>query len=332
MKMFFKQIFFYFHKQVRKIFYLLKHFLILFTKTFFKYRVSTTDFFEIYLNYCKTNVSNGHFLSIKKHLTNFWETIGHRHSLLEVSTIDIENFKSIFLKTTTPKTVNKVLKYIKAMFNRALDWNYLTINPAQRVKLIKVPKSNLPHCLTIKEIKELLEKCPPWFYPIIYTFLSTGMRRNELIHLRWCDIDLRNHLIHINNQDTFHTKSFLPRTIGLKQKLYEIFQNILSNNNEKFKRENENSEDQLVFISSEEGLAYTSSVLQKTWMKVRKELGVNYRLHDFRHTFCSYLILRGVDIKTVQMLMGHSDVRTTMQIYSHVQTVHLQKAVEKLPY
>jgi len=320
MKMFFKQLFFYFHKQIRKFFYLLKYFLILCTKTFCKHRVSTADFFEIYLNYCKANVSNGHFLSIQKHLTNFWETMGHRHNLLEVSAIDIENFKSIFLKTDTPKTVNKVLKYIKAMFNRALDWNYLTVNPAQRVKSLKVPKSNLPHCLTIKEIKELLEKCPSWFYPIIYTFLATGMRRSELIHLRWCDIDMRNHLIHINNQDAFHTKSFLPRTIGLKQKLYEIFQNTESNNNEKF-----------VFISSER-LPYTNSVLQKTWMKVRNELGINYRLHDFRHTFCSYLILRGVDIKTVQMLMGHSDVRTTMQIYSHVQTVHLQKAVEKLPY
>ncbi len=320
MKMFFKQIFFYFHKQVRKFFYLLKYFLILFTKTFCKHRVSTADFFKIYLNYCKTNVSNGHFLSIQKHLTNFWETMDHRHSLLEVSTIDIENFKSVFLKTTTPKTVNKVLKYIKAMFNRALDWNYLTVNPAQRVKSFKVPKSNIPHCLTIKEIKKLLEKCPSWFYPIIYAFLATGMRRSELIHLRWCDIDMRNHLIHINNQDTFHTKSFLPRTIGLKQRLYEIFQEVQSKDNEKF-----------VFISSG-GLPYTSSVLQKTWMKARKELGVNYRLHDFRHTFCSYLILRGVDIKTVQMLMGHSDVRTTMQIYSHVQTIHLQKAVEKLPY
>lgn len=320
MKMFFKQIFFYFHKQVRKIFYLLKYFLILCTKTFCKHRVSTADFFEIYLNYCETNVSNGHFLSIKKHLTNFWETIGHHHSLLEVSTLDIENFKSAFLKTTTPKTVNKVLKYIKAMFNRALDWNYLTVNPAQRVKSFKVPKSNIPHCLTIKEIKELLEKCPSWFYPTIYAFLATGMRRSELIHLRWCDIDMPNHLIHINNQDTFHTKSFLPRTIGLKQKLYETFQEIQSENNEKF-----------VFISSG-GLPYTSSVLQKTWMKVRKELDVNYRLHDFRHTFCSYLILRGVDIKTVQTLMGHSDVRTTMQIYSHIQTIHLQKAVEKLPY
>jgi len=320
MKMLFKQLLFYFHKQIRKFFYLLKHFLILCTKTFCKHRVSTADFFEIYLNYCKANVSNGHFLSIQKHLTNFWETMGHRHNLLEVSAIDIENFKSIFLKTDTPKTVNKVLKYIKAMFNRALDWNYLTVNPAQRVKSLKVPKSNLPHCLTIKEIKELLEKCPLWFYPIIYTFLATGMRRSELTHLRWCDIDMRNHLIHINNQDTFHTKSFLPRTIGLKQKLYEIFQNTQSNNNEKF-----------VFISSER-LPYTNSVLQKTWMKVRNELGINYRLHDFRHTFCSYLILRGVDIKTVQMLMGHSDVRTTMQIYSHVQTVHLQKAVEKLPY
>ena len=331
MKIFLKQIFFYFHKQVRKSFYLLKYFLILCTKTFCKHRVSTADFFEIYLNYCKTNVSNGHFLSIQKHLTNFWETISHRHSLLEVSTIDIENFKSIFLKTTTPKTVNKVLKYIKAMFNRALDWNYLTVNPAQRVKSFKVPKSNIPHCLTIKEIKELLEKCPPWFYPIIYAFLATGMRRGELIHLRWCDIDMRNHLIHINNQDTFHTKNFLPRTIGLKQKLNETFQDIQSKNSKEFKEENENSDDQFIFISSE-GLPYTSSVLQKTWMKVRKELSVNYRLHDFRHTFCSYLILRGVDIKTVQMLMGHSDVRTTMQIYSHVQTVHLQKAVEKLPY
>ena len=331
MKIFLKQIFFYFHKQIRKIFYLLKYFLILCTKTFCKHRVSTADFFEIYLNYCKTNVSDGHFLSIKKHLTNFWETIGHRHSLLEVSTIDIENFKSIFLKTTTPKTVNKVLKYIKAMFNRALDWNYLTINPAQRVKSFKVPKSNIPHCLTIKEVKELLEKCPSWFYPIIYTFLTTGMRRGELIHLRWCDVDMRNHLIHINNQDTFHTKSFLPRTIGLKQKLYEIFQNTDFKNNKKIEEKNNNTEDQFVFISPE-GLPYTSSVLQKAWMKVRKELDINYRLHDFRHTFCSYLILRGVDIKTVQVLMGHSDVRTTMQIYSHVQTVHLQKAVEKLPY
>ena len=320
MKIFLKQIFFYFHKQVKRFFYLLKYFLILCTRIFFKRRISTVDFFKIYLNYCKTNVSNGHFLSIQKHLTNFWETMGHRHSLLEVSTTDIENFKLIFLKTTTPKTVNKVLKYIKAMFNRALDWNYLTVNPAQRVKFLRVPKSDSSHCLTIKEIKELLEKCPSWFYPIIYTFLATGMRRSELIHLRWCDIDMRSHLIHINNQDTFHTKSFLPRTIGLKQKLYETFQNIQSKDNEKF-----------VFISSE-GLPYTSSVLQKIWTKIRKELGINYRLHDFRHTFCSYLILRGVDIKTVQMLMGHSDVRTTMQIYSHVQTVHLQKAVEKLPY
>jgi len=320
MKIFLKQIFFYFYKQIKKIFYLLRYHLILLIKIFGKRRLSTAGFFEIYLDYCKTNVSHSHFLSIQKHLSNFWKIIGHRHSLLEVSTTDIENFKSIFLKTATPKTVNKVLKYIKAMFNRALDWNYLTVNPAQRVKLIKVPKSNIPHCLTIKEIKKLLEKCPSWFYPIIYTFLATGMRRSELIHLRWCDIDMHNHLIHINNQDAFHTKSFLPRTIGLKQRLYEIFQNIQSDNGEKS-----------VFISPE-GLPYTSSVLQKTWMKVRKELGINYRLHDFRHTFCSYLILRGVDIKTVQMLMGHSDIRTTMQIYSHVQTIHLQKAVEKLPY
>jgi len=328
--MFFLHIFFYFWKRIKKFFPFLKH-LVLRIKAFFFRKLSTINFLEIYLNYCRTNVSHDHFLSIRKHLINFWQTIGHRSNLLEVSTIDIENFKSAFLKTATPKTLNKVLKYVKAMFNRGLDWNYLSVNPAQRVKLLKVPKSNLPCCLTLKEINELLEKCPSWLYPVIYTFLSTGMRRSELIHLRWCDVDMRNRFIYITNQETFHTKSFLPRTIGMKQTLHRTFQSIQSNKNRKLRKKNSESNGQFVFIS-QEGLPYTSSVLQKIWMKVRRELSISYRLHDFRHTFCSYLILRGVDIKTVQMLMGHSDVRTTMQIYSHVQTVHLQKAVEKLPY
>ena len=326
--MFFLRIFFHFRERIKKLFPFLKH-LILRIKAFFCRQLSTANFFEIYLNYCRANVSRGHFLSIQKHLANFWKTIGHRLNLLEISTVDIENFKFAFLKSATPKTVNKTLKYAKAMLNRALDWNYLSVNPAQRVKFIKVPKSNLPCCLTLKEIKELLEKCPSWFYPIIYAFLATGLRRNELIHLRWCDVDMRNHLIRVSNQEAFHTKSLLPRTVGMKQRLYEIFQNMLTE--KKHIKKKAESNGQFVFISSE-GLPYSSSVLQKAWMKIRRELGVNYRLHDFRHTFCSYLIIRGVDIKTVQVLMGHSDVRTTMQIYAHVQTVHLQKAVEKLPY
>ena len=220
------RIFPYFRKQIRKIFHFLKHF-ILQIKAFYSRKLSTANFFELYLNYCQANVSHSHFLSIRKHLINFWQTIDHRANLLEISTVDIENFKYAFLKIATPKTVNKVLKYVKAMFNRALDWNYLTVNPAQRIKRLKVPKSNLSYCLSLKGIKELLENCPSWFYPVIYTFLATGMRRSELIHLRWCDVNMRNRLIHITNQETFHTKSFLPRTIGVKQKLYEIFQNLL---------------------------------------------------------------------------------------------------------
>lgn len=320
----------HFLARIKKLLHFLKR-LFLRIKAYCQRRLSTSNFFEIYLNYCQTNVSQGHFLSIQKHLVNFWGTVGHRPDLLEISTTDIENFKSHFLKVATAKTVNKALKYVKAMFNRAIDWSYLTNNPAQVIKLIKVPKSDLPYCLTLKEIKQLLQKCPSWFHPIIYTFLTTGMRRSELIHLRWCDLDMHNRLIHIRNQEAFHTKSYLPRTVGMKQTLYEILQNIQSNGNGKHQKSNSEFDGKYVFLSPDE-TPYSGSILQKIWMKVRQELGINYRLHDFRHTFCSYLILRGVDLKTVQVLMGHSDVRTTMQIYAHVQTAHLQRAVEKLPY
>jgi len=319
-----------FFTRIKKLLHFLKR-LFLYIKAYCQRRLSTSNFFEIYLNYCRTNVSHNHFLSIQKHLVNFWGIVGHRPDLLEISTTDIENFKSHFLKTATPKTLNKAVKYVKAMFNRAIDWSYLTTNPAQPVKLIRVSKSGTPYCLPLKEIKQLLLNCPSWFYPVVYTFLVTGMRRGELIHLRWCDIDLHNRLVHIRNQEAFHTKSYLPRTVGMKQALYEILCDMYPSGDRNHHKSNSEFDNKSVFLSPD-GIPYSGSILQKIWTKIKQKLGINYRLHDFRHTFCSYLILRGVDLKTVQVLMGHSDVRTTMQIYAHVQTTHLQRAVEKLPY
>ena len=295
-------------------------------------KISTEVFYNIYLRYCQTNVSYAHLQSIRKHLNTFWKIVKHRPTLSEISITDIEKFKTKLLETATPKSVNK---YVKAMFNRAVDWGYITSNPARLVKPIKVAKSEAAYCLTIKEINKLLNAVPSWFYPIIYTFLTTGMRRGELINLRWRDVDMEKHIIYVNNREEFHTKNYKSRIVGMKQKLYDLLRDM------KFKRLDEKCdgrnkiekdiEEECVFLTRQ-GRPYLSSVLQKTWMKVRKELGVKYRLHDFRHTFCSYLILQGVDIKTVQTLMGHSDSRTTMEIYAHVQTACLREAAEKLPY
>lgn len=298
-------------------------------------KISTEVFYNIYLKYCQTNVSYAHLQSIHKHLSNFWKIVKHHPTLSGISITDIENFKTKLFETATPKSVNKSLKYVKAMFNKAVDWGYITNNPARIVKSIKVPKSEIAYCLTIKEINDMLKAVPSWFYPIIYTFLTTGIRRGELINLRWCDIDMEKHIIYVNNQEEFHTKNYKMRIVGMKQTLYSLLRDI------KFKRLNgeydgkkydgKNIQEECVFLT-QKGRPYLNSVIQKAWMKVRKELGVKYRLHDFRHTFCSYLILQGVDIKTVQTLMGHSDSRTTMEIYAHVQTACLREAVEKLPY
>ncbi len=65
--------------------------------------------------------------------------------------------------------------------------------------------------------------------------------------------------------------------------------------------------------------------------KFAKKAGINARLHDLRHTFASHLALKGETLRTIQDLLGHSDIRTTLQ-YSHLTIGHLREAANKLDF
>ena len=85
---------------------------------------------------------------------------------------------------------------------------------------------------------------------------------------------------------------------------------------------------QYVFVSDRTGKPYTD--VKTSFKTALKHAGIeDFRFHDLRHTFASRLVMAGENIRTVQELLGHKDIKMTMR-YSHLSTAHKQKAVRKL--
>ena len=137
------------------------------------------------------------------------------------------------------------------------------------------------------------------------------MRKGEILSLKWVDVDLRNRVISILN-----SKNNEKREIPVNE---DLFQALL--------RVRKNLESPYVFCN-EDGVPYKDV---KTGFKgaLKRAKISNFRFHDLRHTFASRLAMKGVDIKTVQELLGHKDVRMTLR-YSHLSPDHKKAAVEKL--
>ena len=167
------------------------------------------------------------------------------------------------------------------------------------------------------------------YYPIFYLALFTGMRRSELLALKWSDIDfiysqiyINRSIHHLRNGQTIfrQTKSAqgnrtiaLPPSATLVLKEYhEKCQSLRLLNG------NPLQEDDLVFchINSNPLLPDT---ITHAWIKLLRRKGLkNIRLHDTRHTHASLMLKQGIHPKVVQERLGHSSIQITLDTYSHV--------------
>ena len=209
------------------------------------------------------------------------------------------------------------------MFNLAKKWGYLKENPTQEVTRLKVNDSKPPRFLTTEECHRLLQHSPDHLYPIFFTFLNTGMRKAELENLEWADVDLEHRKIRIQRKEFWQPKTG-ERDIPVNQKLLGLLTRL--------KEENDSGlRSNFVFPHKDGG--QTRAKLRLLLIKIAQKAGIESltKLHSLRHTFASHLVMKGVDLPTVQKLMGHSDIKTTM-IYAHLSHDHLADAVDKLEF
>lgn len=213
-------------------------------------------------------------------------------------------------------TVNFEVMTIKTMLNLAVRWKFLEKNPANGVKDLKTDDSKKRRFLTDIECEWLLQNCPREDYPIFFALLNTGMRRAELVNLEWSDIDFENSLIKIQRKPNWLPKTG-EREIPMNEELKSVLDKLSKRSN-------------YVFVSLRGGKMKEDTIRHKL-VRIAKAAGLPNltEVHALRHTFASRLIARGVDLPTVQKLMGHTSIETTM-IYTHQTTSQLRDAVEKL--
>jgi integrase len=258
-------------------------------------------FAQRYLEFGRTNKRG--FRNERYRVEGFIQRFGNRR-LSELSAWDAERFKIERAKQAQPATVNRELGNLKNMMTMAVKWGCLDRNPFAGVKLLRVPKKP-ERILTESEEALLLAACDnvrgQHLRPIVTLALHTGMRKGEILGLLWSQVDLDNRTIHIHNAKSSHGERRIPMNQAVQDLLFNLAQ----------KRKSD-----FVFPSSRKPGERLGDSKVGFWRAVKLAGIPHIRYHDLRHTFATRLVQAGVDLITVQHLLGHANITMTAR-YAH---------------
>ena len=215
-------------------------------------------------------------------------------------------------------TINYELRALFTFFHWAIKRNHLFLNPVAPVERFKVPKRALPKFMTTEELKQFFAACEDDERRLFMSILLTGMRKGEVEHLTWADVNFELGVIFIQAKPELGwqpktDERVVPISPVLRQLLLEQFDHRTS--------------DVLVFANSAGHRdAYILDRLKKICQRARIRSST---VHGLRHSFGAHLRMAGVSLADISDLLGHKDLATT-QIYAKVQQEHLRSVVSKL--
>jgi len=237
----------------------------------------------------------------------------------------------------TQTTVSHHHTCLHRALKMAVRWGLLTSNPADAVTPPRPQHSDMK-TMNEDELQIFLaeaKKTP--YYTMFYTFLFTGMRRSEVLALRWNDVDLL--MCQISVTQTLHhlrdgSMVFRqPKTakgrrlISLSPSLALVLTELKANQKQERNLVGTKLKETELVFGTPEGKPLLPDMISNTWLRIIKRAGLShFRLHDARHTHASLLLKQGVHPKVVQERLGHATISTTLDLYSHVSPGLQEKA------
>ena len=243
----------------------------------------------------------------------------------EVNLRHAENFiVSLRKKELAPASISRKISSLKSLFIYLKKQQHIKTNPFQDLVLPKIPKS-LPKSMSMEEVNTLLDA------PDTSTFIglrdktmlelmyATGLRVSELVNLKYSSFDFERSVIKVLGK-------------GSKERIIPFGDSALSWLKQyiDFRRQNNLSMNSKYFFISQKLSQVTR---QSFWQRVehyQKIASIPYKIspHTLRHAFATHLLNNGADLRSVQMLLGHSDLSTT-QIYTHIAKQRLSEMIKK---
>ena len=272
-------------------------------------------FAEKYLEWLKTNRSPHTYervVGVMKHLVPFFGA----KQVNDLTPWHFEQYKKARREAQAKSsTLNTELSFLKAMLYKAHKWGNGPADIGKGVKLVKNIRGK-ERFLSEEEEAALLSVCSPEPRRVVETGLLTGFRRQELISLRPEDMDFARGTLTVA---AAYSKNGESRTFPLTDRLRAIIEEALA----------ARGNIPTVF-RTEAGEPWTRYGLSQAFARACRRAGLE-RLgpHVMRHTFASRLVMTGVDLRTVQELLGHKSITMTMR-YSHLSPSHTRRALEVL--
>ena len=283
---------------------------------------------DSYLRFILTEkgLSRNTISSYKRDITNFINWLNYRKiPLTKSSNDDAEHFiKSLTQQDQTAASINRKISSLKGFFNHLLSINFIEINPFADV-LLQSKQKNIPKSISEEDVIKLLDspnqnsfigKRDKAMLELLY---ATGMRISEVINIEYANFDFERCVVKVRG------KGSKERLIPYGPEAAKALSDYLA-----FRRENHlKLNSRSLFINSS-GKKITR---QAFWHRLKKyllEIGLTEKIspHTLRHAFATHLLNNGADLRSVQMLLGHSDISTT-QIYTHIAKSRLSDMIKK---
>tara|TARA_R100000808_G_C2148607_1_gene156778 strand:+ start:1317 stop:2465 length:1149 start_codon:yes stop_codon:yes gene_type:complete len=236
-------------------------------------------------------------------------------------------------KPRSPATANRIMMTLASALRQARKWHLIEVNPMAEWEQFK----ETPHqkdLLSVDEIVDILERMPIHLRAAVGIAVYAGLRRSEIFQLEWRDIDMDNQTIAVRKQAEDASRSRRAKTVKTKrsERLVDFGPELAALLEQHPRSVNFQGKNvyPLVF-PGEEGEKRDN--MTKVLVRIGKEIGLRERLsmHQFRHAYCSYMIMANDDINVVSELMGHGSIAMTKR-YAHTTTEHRRKAAGQLRY
>jgi site-specific recombinase XerD len=270
-------------------------------------------------DYIQVHQTQSSFKTVKKHLIKqIREYFGDTHLLINVTYRDLELYRAHMEQTPNkygnPRktaTINRTLSCLRHMFRKAVEWDLLRQNPFDSGGRLHKKENNMVlRFLSEDEIINLLAQCTGnqgYLHDIVTCAINTGMRKTELLTLKWSQVR--------NGQLYLVGKGDKPREVPIVEDLEQLFKGI---------RKRQGLSSQYVF--TRRGKPIVTSIDASFKAALKRGGILNCKFHTLRHTFSSHFVMRGGDLKSLQEILGHSDIATTMR-YAHLSKAHKAKAI-----
>ena len=282
----------------------------------------TTTFKELLDKYKENYKDQPSFHTWKRFcIERFKDYFGEDTRLDNIRYVDLETYKNHLRqkpnqhgRVRAVASVNREISCLHHIFTKALEWEMIERSPFDKGKSLLMKENNKRfRYLDQDEIDHLLENCiNDYTRDITVTVLNTGMRRQEVLGLKWEQIR-RDGFIYLNK-----TKTDEARQIPINDDLGELFKDI---------RQRKQLRSEYVFCN-DKGRPFND--IKTSFKASLRRAGIeDFRFHDLRHTFASHFVMRGGSLKELQEILGHKTMTMTMR-YAHLSQEHKKKAVNLL--